>query len=115
MLYGLALGFPFLWAVNAVESDVFGGLVVQDFSSVAIEHRDDVAAEVSFERGTGEKDVQHYDQTIGIVCDASRLVTPGRTKWSRGSVGRQHREPGGSFILLVPHTFVGMTTPRVVL
>jgi len=60
------------------------------------------AAEVSCERGTGEKDGQHYDQTIGIVCDASRLVTPGRTQWSRGSVGLPHRVPGGSFILLLP-------------
>ena len=44
---------------------------------------------------------QHYDQTIGIVCDASRLVTPGRTTWPWGSVGPPHREPGGAFILLL--------------
>jgi|SRR5215831_14325278 len=53
---------------------------------------------------------QHYDQTIGIVCDASRLVTPGRTTWPWGSVGPPHREPGGAFILLLPYTFVGMTS-----
>jgi len=115
MLRSLAVSLAFLWAVKAVESDAFGALVVQNFDSVAIEHRDDGAAEVSCERRTGEKDVQHYDQTVGIVCDASRRVTPGRKRWSRGSIELQHREPGGAFILLLPYTFVGMTSRGVVL
>jgi len=45
MLRSLAVSLAFLWAVNAVESDAFGALVVQNFDSVAIEHRDDGAAE----------------------------------------------------------------------
>ena len=85
-------------------------VVVQDWNGITVEDGDDGAAEVSCERRTGEKDVQHHDQTVGIVCDASRRVTPGRTRWSRGSIELQHREPGGAFILLLPYTFVGMTS-----
>ena len=110
MLRSFAASLAFLWAVNPVESDAFGALVVHNFDSVAIEHRDEGDAEVRCEPGTGEKDGQHYDQTIGIVCDASRLVTPGRTKWSQGAIELPHREPGGAFILLLSYTFVGMTS-----
>jgi hypothetical protein len=36
----------FLWTVNAVETDAFRVLVVQDFESVAVEDGDDGAGEV---------------------------------------------------------------------
>jgi len=56
MLRSFAASLAFLWAVNPVESDAFGALVVHNFDSVAIEHRDEGDAEVRCEPGTGEKD-----------------------------------------------------------
>jgi len=43
MLRSLAASLAFLWAVNPIESEAFGGLVVHNFDSVAIEHRDEGA------------------------------------------------------------------------
>ena len=102
MLRSLAASLAFLWAVNPVEADAFSAGVVQDFDGVGVENGDEGAAEVRCEPGTGEKDGQHYDQTIGIVCDASRLVTPCRTKWSRGAIELPHRGTRRSFHLAPP-------------
>ena len=42
----VAVGLPFLRAVDAIEADTFRALVVQDFDRVAVEDRDDGAGEV---------------------------------------------------------------------
>jgi len=43
LLGSMAVSLALLRAVDAVESDAFGVVIVQDFDSVAIEHGDDGA------------------------------------------------------------------------
>jgi hypothetical protein len=47
MLGVLAVGLAFLRAVDAVQTDAFRMLVVQDFNSVAIMHTDDFPVMIS--------------------------------------------------------------------
>ncbi|HKC95494.1 MAG TPA: hypothetical protein VKB81_15860 [Nitrospira sp.] len=56
MLCSLAIGLTLLRTVDAVQADVLGVVVVQDWNGITVEDGDDGAAEVSCERGTGEKD-----------------------------------------------------------
>ncbi len=44
--------WPFLWAVDPVESEAFSFVVVQDFDSVAVEDGDDGARKI---RGNGRR------------------------------------------------------------
>ena len=41
LLRSLTVGLAFLWAVDAVESDAFSAVVVQNFDGVAVEDGDD--------------------------------------------------------------------------
>ena len=50
LLGSRAVGLALLWAVNAVQSNAFGPVVVQDFDGVAIEDRDDSATSFISER-----------------------------------------------------------------
>ena len=74
---------PFLQAVDGVEPDPLGVAVVQDFDGVAVEDGDDGPDIVFFERGMGEKDVQHSDPDDRLAPHASGLVTPWRVECSR--------------------------------
>jgi len=47
LLRSLTEGLAFLWAVDAVETDAFGVVVVQDFEGVAVEDGYNGACEVS--------------------------------------------------------------------
>lgn len=47
MLGILPIGLPLLRAVDAMESNAFGVLVVQNFDGIAVEDGDDLAGEVS--------------------------------------------------------------------
>lgn len=47
MLGFLPVGLAFLRAVDAIQSDTFRAVMVQDFESVAVEDGDDLAGEVS--------------------------------------------------------------------
>ena len=45
MLGSLAVGLPFLWAVDAVQANTFSVVIVQDFDGVAVEDGGDGASE----------------------------------------------------------------------
>jgi hypothetical protein len=111
LLRSLAEGLALLWAIDAIETDTFRVVVVQNFDGVAVEDGDDGPGEVFCERGMGEKDVQLYDPDDRLAAHASRLVTPWRVECSR-RVSRT-AAPGTRRIVYLapPHTFVGMTSP----
>jgi len=50
-------GSQLLRAVNAVETDAFCMVIVQDFKGVAVEDGNDGAGEICRDSGVGEKDI----------------------------------------------------------
>jgi hypothetical protein len=101
VLSPVPVSLTLLRAVDAVESDFFDPALLHDSDGITVNDTNDGPGEVFCERGTGEKDMQHYDPD-----DRQPLMLVGlsrRGEWNvhGGSVGLQHREPGGSFILLL--------------
>ena len=78
LLGSLAIRLALLWAVNALEADSFRALVVQDFDSIAIQHTDHRAGELTRKDRTGEQEREQEGPETAHGPDASRSVSPRR-------------------------------------
>jgi hypothetical protein len=63
-------GSYLLRAVNAVETDAFCMVVVQDFEGVTVENGNDGAGEIYRDSGVGEKDIEECSPNCehGATC-----------------------------------------------
>lgn len=58
----------FLRAVDPVEADTFGALIVQHFNGVAVEDGDDAAGEICRDGSAGEKDMEECCPECDHLC-----------------------------------------------
>lgn len=67
LLGSLDVGSAFLRAVDAVQADAFGVVIVQEFESVAVDHTDDLAGEVCmgvWDKDYGEKKAEKRERNM---------------------------------------------------
>jgi hypothetical protein len=83
----VAVSLAFLRPVDAVESDVFGVLVVQDFEGVAIEDGDDGASQLSCKDRTGKQEREEDNPETSHGPHARSVHTPWRGDHYQVSVG----------------------------
>ncbi|MDE3217877.1 MAG: hypothetical protein KGO23_00735 [Nitrospirota bacterium] len=63
----LDVGLAFFRAVDAVQADAFGVVIVQEFESIAVDHTDDLAGEVcmgEWDKDYGEKKAEKRERNM---------------------------------------------------